>query len=202
MNLPPCRWLDGGSQADSEANVPFLLGAISLCQRTRRAVQAGGCHGLYPLILAEHFDEVLTFEPDKTNRDLLCENVAREPKIKVRNEGLSNTSGERLSVHRHPKWAVCSRVEKDPAAEVISLALDDAVREVDFLQLDIEGFEPYALQGASRILVEDRPVVMLEVGYGHCQNYGFPVGWCEDFLAGLGYREMLKNASDKVFVHV
>lgn len=36
-------------------------------------------------------------------------------------------------------------------------------RKVDFMKLDIEGYELKALQGATRILTEDRPVMVLEI---------------------------------------
>jgi len=39
----------------------------------------------------------------------------------------------------------------------------EAIREIDFLKLDVEGAEAEALRGARRILVEHRPIVVCEL---------------------------------------
>jgi FkbM family methyltransferase len=59
-------------------------------------------------------------------------------------------------------------VKVDPSAEhtrsVPAVRLDDLVPEpVDFLKVDVEGFEMNVLKGAPRILTEDRPHIMIEV---------------------------------------
>lgn len=53
------------------------------------------------------------------------------------------------------------------SVEVQAVRLDDIVpadRVVSILQLDIEGYEPFALAGATRILRDSRPVLILEMG--------------------------------------
>ena len=59
-------------------------------------------------------------------------------------------------------------VEQDLIDNIVTTA-------VDFLKIDIEGYEEYALSGATRVLSQDRPILFVEVHPHHLTQYGSSV---------------------------
>lgn len=60
--------------------------------------------------------------------------------------------------------SVQERAVDDTAPAVACVRLDDLIEErVDFLKIDVEGFEDNVLLGADRILSQDKPLLMLEM---------------------------------------
>jgi FkbM family methyltransferase len=57
-----------------------------------------------------------------------------------------------------------------------------ATTAVDFLKIDIEGYEEYALFGAVRVISQDRPILFVEVHPGHVVQYGSSVHRVVNFL--------------------
>ena len=58
-----------------------------------------------------------------------------------------------------------------------------AIDPVDFLKIDIEGYELQALYGASRVISEDRPILLLEVHPVHIVQFGGSVDRVFEFLS-------------------
>ena len=80
-------------------------------------------------------------------------------------DGLASTTDEHSAI----EWLSYSIHNFDPSKlsvetyDVDIVRLDDVVSEpVGFIKLDIQGAELPALEGARRILTDDRPVVMVE----------------------------------------
>ncbi len=59
-----------------------------------------------------------------------------------------------------------------------------SLRDVSVIHLDIEGFEPRALNGALGIIYRDKPVLILETLPSQ--------EWIEEYLSPLGYRVTMK----------
>jgi FkbM family methyltransferase len=182
-----------------EGGVPLLLQAVGLCAQHRRAIQAGGCVGLYPLLLAEHFARVHTWEPSPDNAELLCRNLAGIGNVYLHADALSDGNGIYRLRHT-PGNCGGTHLEPSAAGEVASARLDDyAMDDVDLIQLDVEGMEAAVLRGAEATIERCRPVVMVEVYAPYSVRAGWqdPVTWLE----ARGYREIARNDSDRVLVH-
>lgn len=81
--------------------------------------------------------------------------------------------------------------EGDTGSQSVAVAcLDDLVQggPVDFIKIDVEGYELPALRGADRILSENRPVVQFELQPGAATRGGFPAYGVWDLLKSHGYR--------------
>jgi FkbM family methyltransferase len=167
--------------------------AIRRCRSKRTALQAGGNIGLWPKRLAEAFDRVITFEPDAISRECLIANVPTS--VEVRSEALGEAFGHcaiaRKSVGSH-------RVVPGDAVEVIpidSLGLTD----LDFLQLDVEGYEWHALRGAVETIHRCHPLIQVELR-GFAEKYGQTDLAVRGLLVILGYAEVSRQAgADVVF---
>jgi hypothetical protein len=80
------------------------------------------------------------------------------------------------------------------------MKIDDLeVKDCDLLQLDVEGFEHFAILGAVETIKKSSPVICLELkGLG--KRYGVEDQQTIDFLASLGYKVIHKIHRDVVFV--
>lgn len=174
-----------------------LKAALKLCRRHGVAVQAGGNIGLWPRELAKHFRSVMTFEPEPVSRDCLLANVANLGNVQVFAAALGEAAG---SGHVSRK-SLGSHKMSDAGAPCPIVALDDLDLDgLDFLQLDIEGYELIALRGGRQIIDKHGPVIQVELrNFG--DRYDAPDSALRDFLAGLGYKRAAKTGGcDEVFV--
>lgn len=186
----------GTKYLHSLKHVRSLEWSIARCTQRRTVVQAGGNVGLWPRRLAEVFAHVLTFEPDDVSRQCLIANVPKS--VEVRAEALGDKIGfvgirhESLGSH-----AVFSDGSDVPVVTVDDLDLYD----LDFLQLDIEGYEWHALSGAIETLKRCKPLVQLELR-DFTLNYGKSDYEVRALLGSLGYREVSQQPGNDVVFEV
>lgn len=126
----------------------------------RVVVQAGGCSGLWPLALAQHFAHVITFEPEPTNFQCLSENCAPALNVSAFACALGDTRRS-VGLSRPKAQAGLWRVDGD--GETPMVPLDEMVTgPVDAIVLDVEGSELETLRGAERVIAEHRPLLWFE----------------------------------------
>lgn len=195
-----------------EAVMPYL-------KSRRCCLQAGGNMGIYPrmLIGGYGFGHVVTFEPDATN--LRCLTANTEPvadRVTVHGVGLGAAAGKvpwsRASEHK-PGWhkiAPNGCRPKYVSGEIELVAIDDVCcrEDVDFISLDIEGYELEALKGAEQTIARCRPVILFE-DLGRSKHAGFrkrstvaygnPPGAVQRWLAERGYREVAAVKNDEIW---
>ena len=172
-----------GKSAVAEAAADRI---VSLCPHTRVVVQAGGCSGLWPITLAQHFEHVYTFEPAVTNFDCLQQNIAGISNISAFNHALSDTRrlvGLTRTKVRAGMWQV------NGPGDILAVTLDDFLGDiaVDALVLDVEGSELAAWRGAERLIATCRPVLWYEFN----RNEGALESWLAEHeytrpQAGIG----------------
>jgi len=190
-------WPDGvrSSQCDhSLTHVRSVEWAIAHCPQKRTAVQAGGNVGLWPRRLSEVFARVITFEPDVVTRECL---LANAPTVEARWEALGDRPGvcalDRQSLGSHRVTAG----DSVPVTTIDALALTD----LDFLQLDIEGYEWHALAGAVETIERCCPLIQVELR-GFTKAYGKSDFDVQALLASFGYREVSQQPGNDVVFEV
>lgn len=180
-------WPDdvGGSWEHSLRHVKSLDFAIGLCKKRRTAVQAGGNMGLWPLRMAKSFDSVHTFEPEAVALECLRANVADAKNVTVHNCALGDMPGKVQMLHKG-LGSHCVAAEKRADKEYVDVITVDSLglRDVDLLQLDVEGYEWHAIIGALDTIVRCRPVIQLEY-----RNFTKRYGKCDEAIDRL-LREM------------
>lgn len=78
---------------------------------------------------------------------------------------LSNTEASNLGGRQ---------VQVDDKSNMTCMALDELnPHRCDFLKMDVEGFEPHALEGAAELITRTRPVLHVEVNLPALQTQGF-----------------------------
>jgi FkbM family methyltransferase len=199
-----CEWPPGDehAQAHITAGLPLLLDAIGLCTQRRHAIQAGGCVGLYPLALAEHFGRVDTWEPSTVNLPYLKRNVAGVSNIYLHEGALTDDVTQHWCMQHFAANCGGSHLVPFVHELVAPYRGDDyGWQDVDFVQLDVEGHELPALLGLEQTLLRCRPVVQIEeYGWG-APRYGYAQDAARKWLEARGWRQVLASESDRVLVH-
>jgi FkbM family methyltransferase len=177
---------------------PQFAEGLKHVKRFDYAVQAGGNVGVWPRWLCLKFKYVYTFEPDPVNFRCMIANCPEENIIKF-NAALGHQPGcVTIKKGDYRGEDNCGGNHVNGKGVIPTLRLDDlALPGCDLLQLDIEGYEFFALAGAKETILRCKPVVMIE-DKGHGKRYGVK-GECPDFLTKLGMVEATKVGADRIF---
>lgn len=174
-------------------HVRSLEWSLAHCARKRTALQAGGNIGLWPRRMADVFARVITFEPDATSCACLLLNTAALSNVEVHCEALGQAAARCGVQHRSLGSHQVIDGDAVPVTTIDALGLTD----LDFLQLDIEGYEWHALRGAIATIARCRPLIQLELR-GFTEKYGASDDAVRTLLAGLGYHEVSKQRGNDV----
>lgn len=209
------RWMsDNGEMVDGRGTyqIKKLRRALSRCKSFRTAVDVGGHVGLWSMQLAKQFAAVHAFEPIAAHRECFmrnletCENVelvgcalGARPGF-VRLDTNPHSSGDtRINAANGDGVVTTPQVGGAPMIPVKTLDSFD-LREVDFIKLDCEGYELFALQGAEQIIRRDRPVIIVEQKPGRGQRFGLPERGAVEWLEKMGYAVTDEMSGDFVLV--
>jgi hypothetical protein len=67
---------------------------------------------------------------------------------------------------------------------------------IDFIKLDCEGYELFALRGGEQLLKRWRPCVLVEQKPGRAQKFGLPETGAVDYLIGIGATLRFEKSGD------
>jgi len=138
--------------------------ALALVGSGEVAVDGGANVGAYSRRIAENFSTVYAFEPAPDTYAALARNIedwGLSDRIIPRQCALSNTrSGISLGMKRGHR-SVSRRIVGEGSIPAIPLDELELPR-LDFLKLDVEGFEYQALEGARETLLRCKPVILFE----------------------------------------
>ncbi len=161
-------------------------------QKFEVAVQAGGCCGMYPKMLAEKFRLVYTFEPTPLNFYCLVNNCQMDNVLKfncalgkVHHLGIMNVCESNIG---------SNALEYNPTTtqgSVQIIPLDSFnLHALDLLALDVEGAESEVLQGAKTTIMRFSPVIVAEQGNRN---------EVKNLLGEWGYQSCEQSAMDWVW---
>lgn len=133
-------------------------------------LDVGANIGNHAVFFADHFDEVLAFEPNPRTFALLQFNAGLRSNIRCFNVGLSNVDAHAsLSVPAENVGMASLHGSAEPDGVRVDCelrrfdGLDGLTqRRVSMVKIDVEGHEPDVLRGARELLARDRPVVVFE----------------------------------------
>lgn len=182
-----CHKVIDGELSDIEVALRFV-------KERRVAIQAGGNVGVWATYLAKSFARVITVEPDETNYECLKRNVPK------------NVEHHRAGFGNAALMTGIKQVEGNAGAHYLKgqgdihlVRIDDLELDAcDLLILDVEGFEPMALEGAEQTIRKYRPVVMFEEKGLSQQYYGRARGSSQRWVRslGLGYNVVARERAD------
>lgn len=180
------------NELDSE--LPLLL---DLCRNKRTVIQAGGNAGLWPIALCHHFQMVRTFEPEASNWECLMRN-ANACNIVRYNKALG-AKAQSVSV-ANPSTRNSGTARVVPGDDVDMVTIDSfGWDDVDLIQLDVEGYELPALQGAEKTIAHSRPVICVEVN-GTSAAHGISDVDLWVWLSQRGYQRVKQINADEFWI--
>lgn len=203
--LPDADTYFAGKLTEQGFEIVKLAAALKHVKEFRVAVDGGAHIGTWTRYLAGRFSRVLAFEPAEDTVMCLVENAGEIPHVEIYASALGQEDllcGVRddptrpgNTGARHLNFDV-NQVEGH-GVELVRLD-DFHLPSLDFLKLDLEGYEYYALLGAEKVVRRCRPVVMIEEkDFGG--RYGLKRGTASGLLKAWGAREVERMSNDVVF---
>ena len=181
--------------------------AQTLLPHSRRAVDIGSNNACNAVNYAEVFDTVECFEPTHLAQELWRRTVSGcgTDNVTLYPVALGETVHtadiilhERNGGHNH-----LAHYDKNPRAKASQRKLQQAVSvttldsfkfdEVDFIKIDVEGYELYVLQGAEDTISRNRPLLQLEIVAHQCSKFNYRAEQLIDYVRGWDYRVCSKR---------
>jgi FkbM family methyltransferase len=163
-----------------------LDAALQLCKGRllNVAIDVGGHCGLWSKEMVKRFGHVHAFEPIQDHRDCFRLNVKAEnytlypyalgeEEKQVSMFTRQGSSGD--------SWCI-------PGSDIEMKTLDSFNLSPDFIKLDCEGGELFALKGGEKTLKAYKPVICVEQKPGKAKVFGLGDTEAVTYLQGLGYR--------------
>jgi FkbM family methyltransferase len=169
---------------------PFL-------KNNKVVVQAGGNCGMQVVKFAEFFETVYTFEPDPVNFYCLVNNLPYDNVVKF--QCCLGNSHKMISMNPL-KDEIGGFFVNETKGNIPTLKVDDLnLSECAFIQLDVEGYQLFALQGAINTIKKFKPVISIELDW--VERYNFTHRDIKSFLINLGYEKVDSYTSDHIYVY-
>ena len=164
--------------------------ALRYVTQWRNCLDIGSNIGQWTRPLAKLFKKVYCFEPNPNFRECFTRNIDFD-NVELCPYGLSNK--------RHQaQQEFNSTVLKMGEGAVECRTLDSfQITNVDFIKIDVDGFEVPLLEGACDTLTKNTPVVNIEMKRDKRPS---TVKRAEEILIDLGYRYENRTKSDEVWL--
>ncbi len=170
-----------------------LWAAMGYVSQFRAAVDIGGHCGLWSMQLQKRFARVHAFEPVARHRECFLKNVPNAEEDSMQSVylhacALGDHEGT-VRITSNPISSGDSRVDGD--GDIPLHTLDSFnLHHVDFIKIDTEGYELYAIKGAEETIKRCRPIMVVEQK-GHGMKYfGFGKEEGVELLKSWGMRSL------------
>jgi FkbM family methyltransferase len=140
--------------------------------------------------------DIYAFEPNPLTFLLLQQNLNLNsqllPSIQTKQLALGDIGS--MNFTYNPVNTGAGHLVRSPTGLQVKVArLDDWFKEtelprIDFIKMDVEGYEPKVLLGASEIISAFRPVLYLEITDEWFRNINYSANWIFHRLGALGYQ--------------
>ena len=169
---------------------PFL-------KNNKVVVQAGGNLGMQVVKFAEFFETVYTFEPDPINFYCLVNNLPYDNVIKFQ----CCLGEDHKMVSMNPlQDEIGGFYVNENKGNIPTLRIDDLnLSSCDFIQLDVEGYQLFALRGAINTIQKFKPVISIELDW--IERYNFSHRDIINLLINLGYEKVDSYTSDHIYIY-
>ena len=164
--------------------------ALEYVKQWRVCLDIGSNIGQWTRPLARRFESVVCFEPNPNFRECFNKNIY-ENNVVIWPVGLSDKE------HK-AKQGFNSTVLQNKEGEIDCRTLDSfGLTNVDFVKIDVDGFEIPLLNGAKQTLIKNNPVINIEMKKDKRNNI---TQQCASILKDLGYKFHKRTKSDEVWL--
>jgi len=182
--------------------------AKTLIQSTRTAIDIGSNNACNAINYADTFEWVECFEPTFLAQDLWSRTVKDNSvdNVTLHTNALGETqdSVEMLLQPHNGGHNHLAHFDKNPRSKpetsvretqpVKMLTLDEfEFEDIDFIKIDVEGYEYFVLQGAQKTINKYRPILQLEIVAGQCWKFNYRAEDMIEWLRSQGFRVASKR---------
>lgn len=205
-SLPPSDTYFAKVMKEEGFEIDHLELALTFCTHFRTAVDGGAHVGTWSAYLATRFKSVYAFEPALDTFQCLLANTGRYSNVIQIPAALGARSGH-CQVIEDPTRVGNTGSRQVTESESLhgTVLLQDldsyTLMELDFLKLDVEGYELLALKGAARTIERCKPTIMVECKHFEPPRHGGPTATVQ-FLLDLDYHYAGGIRNDKVFIPI
>lgn len=175
-----------------------IAGFVKHVKGRKLCLHAGGAIGRYPRELAQHFEQVVTLEPNQQNWPELHEAIDDLKNVKVMHAAFWDSVGSCNMTPFRTGKALTAFVK--PGGEVPLIMMDSLDLTPDLIWLDIEGSEFRALTGGAKTVSRCNAIIIEVTRKGCEQNVGNMPGQAHHLLLSLGFREVHKYMYDHLYL--
>jgi len=172
-----------------------LQAALPLVKRYNMAFDVGAHVGTWSRVLYHHFARVVAFEPVSEHVECLRLNA---PNVEVKPVAVGAHTGK-CSLTITPANSGNCRVNGDGQTHMIALDSLDC-EHLDFLKIDVEGYEVEVLRGGEGIIRRTCPVIVIEQKPGNAEQFGFTQFQALDLLLSWGFTVAWHKSGDYCLV--
>ena len=179
--------------------------ALKFVNGYRTAIDIGAHIGTWTVPMSASFDKVFAFEVAQDTYQALIRNTHDCDNVLAANLGVGDYDGECSSADDPTRQGNTGSRFISRAGDSDMVRLDSFLKDedgpVDFMKIDVEGFEYRALLGAVETIKRYSPVNLMETDKKFAQaRYGDRDNAAEELLSDLGYKPVWHKRPDKVFV--
>lgn len=176
--------------------------ALKFVRRQRLAVDVGGHVGLWSRVMSYDFYRVVTFEPVALHRQCFEKNCVECLNVELRPfaVGASTNKVEINTPYDNTGHSQVLEVA-DATIPMVTLDTQEFGDHIDFLKIDVEGYELNVVRGGEETIRRDRPVIIIEQKpNGNAENFGFKQHDAVNLLKKWGMKEMAVMSGDHIMV--
>lgn len=176
----------------------------------KTVVDIGANMGAHTVNFAEMVGDtgkVLAFEPSRLVYYQLCGNVFANgyPNVYCENiaigDHIDTVTVEDLDYFGDFVNSGNTHLDKNGSHEVIQRPLDwYELKNVSLIKIDVQGYEPYVLNGAKQTILNNKPVIFIEIEPEHLERFGFTKEDVISRLESLNYQVIHDHSFDYVAV--
>lgn len=175
--------------------VDKFLACLPQIKRFGHAIDVGAHCGLWSRVMAKCFKKLDAFEPLPRHIECWRKNVL-DVNATLHECALGNIGGD-VAMLEEKDSTGDSRIDSKATARVRIKTLDSlALSEVDYIKLDCEGFEYFAIKGGEETIRRDRPCLIVEQKPGKAKAYGIADGAAVGLLKSWGAALRFKQSGD------
>ena len=180
----------GGQKAQREASMKYV-------SSYRNALDIGSNIGQWTRPLAKIFDKVICFEPNPNFRECFERNIS-ESNVILHPYGLSSHehTAQQGKTDTHLNHKVGDTDPREGDIQCRSLDSFD-LRNVDYIKIDVDGFEVPLLEGARETLTINSPVINIEMKR---RKRPMITRKATGILNDLGYQYVKTTKSDEIWI--
>lgn len=190
-----------GQRVDGRGSYQYhkLQAALKYVRKHRCAVDVGMHVGLWAMHLAKQFDHVVGFEPVAEHIECLRKNMDGIQNYELHDCALGSHEG---SVGLRFLEGSTGSTHIDQSGTGVSLFPLDHFRfeAVDFLKVDVEGYEFFVIEGAEQTIKRHKPVIIIEQKGGKHAFYGKQQYDAKKLLEAWGARQAFEIKGDHCLV--